>query len=101
MQASILKLKATLRSLKTLSPYVGFEVLKAMVMKNYIFWDITRCSALKVKQRFGGTRSRHLQGRSRNQSLVGSASHLLSRWLLTFFLNDCTDKINKTYIYPN
>jgi hypothetical protein len=44
MQASILKLKATLRSLKTLSPYVGFEVIKAMVMKNYIFWDMTPCS---------------------------------------------------------
>jgi hypothetical protein len=27
---------------------VGFEVLKAMVMKSTIFWDVTLCSLLKV-----------------------------------------------------
>jgi hypothetical protein len=32
--------------------YVGFEVLTAVVMKSYIFWDITPCSPFKVNQRF-------------------------------------------------
>jgi hypothetical protein len=27
----------------------GFEVLTAVVMKSYIFWDIMQCSLLKVK----------------------------------------------------
>jgi hypothetical protein len=35
--------------------YVEFEVPTAVVMKGTIFWDITRCSSLKVIQRFGGT----------------------------------------------
>jgi hypothetical protein len=34
---------------------VGFEVLTAVVMKSYIFWDITPCIPLKVNRRFGGT----------------------------------------------
>jgi hypothetical protein len=29
---------------------VGIEVLSAVVMKSYIFWDITPCSPLKVNQ---------------------------------------------------
>jgi hypothetical protein len=28
---------------------VGFEVLKAVVMKSIIFWDITPCSPLKAE----------------------------------------------------
>jgi hypothetical protein len=32
---------------------VGFEVLTAVVTKNFIFWDITPCSSLKVNRRFG------------------------------------------------
>jgi hypothetical protein len=31
--------------------YVGFEVMTAVVMKSYIFWDITSCSLLKVNRR--------------------------------------------------
>jgi hypothetical protein len=27
---------------------VGFEVFTAVVIKNYIFWDITACSPLKL-----------------------------------------------------
>jgi hypothetical protein len=42
-----------------------------MVMKSSIFWDITRCSPLKVNQRFGETCRLHLQGlgisKARNQ----------------------------------
>jgi hypothetical protein len=41
--------------------FVGFEVLIAVVMKNNIFWDITPCCPLKVKQRFGGPYRLHLQ----------------------------------------
>jgi hypothetical protein len=50
---------------------VGFEVLRAVVMKSTIFLDITPCSLLKVKRRFGGTYRFRLQGRrislARNQ----------------------------------
>jgi hypothetical protein len=35
--------------------YVGFEVLTAVTMKNYILWDITLCNLVKVDHRFGGT----------------------------------------------
>jgi hypothetical protein len=42
---------------------VGSVVLKAVFMKSTIFWDITPCSPLEVNRRFGGTYSRHLQGR--------------------------------------
>jgi hypothetical protein len=42
---------------------VGFEVLRAVVMKSTIFWDITPCSPLKLKQRFGGTYRLYHQGR--------------------------------------
>jgi hypothetical protein len=31
---------------------VGYEVLTAVVMKSYILWDITACSALKVYRCF-------------------------------------------------
>jgi hypothetical protein len=31
--------------------YVGFKVLTAVVMKNYIFWNITPCSPVKVNRR--------------------------------------------------
>jgi hypothetical protein len=50
---------------------VGFEVPTAVVMKSYIFCDITSCSPLKVNRRFGGACCLHLQGRriseARNQ----------------------------------
>jgi hypothetical protein len=45
------------------SPYVGFDVLTAVVMKSTIFLDITPCSPLKVNRRFAGTYRLHLQGR--------------------------------------
>jgi hypothetical protein len=54
-----IKMKAELHEEKTSQdnhkPYVGFEVLKAVVMKSPIFWDIMACIPLKVKRRFGGT----------------------------------------------
>jgi hypothetical protein len=33
----------------------GFGVLRAVVLKGSIFWDITSCNPLKVNRRFGGT----------------------------------------------
>jgi hypothetical protein len=47
---------------------VGFEVLRAMVMKSSIFWDITPCSSLKVNLCFGGKFRLHLQGRGISQA---------------------------------
>jgi hypothetical protein len=53
--------------------YLGIEVLPAVVVKIYIFWDITPCSPLmKVNWRFGGTCRLHL------------LYDLLSRWFLTW-----------------
>jgi hypothetical protein len=43
--------------------FVGFDVLNDVVIKKYIFWDITPCSPLKVNLRFGGVCRLHLQGR--------------------------------------
>jgi hypothetical protein len=34
--------------------YVGFEVLRAVVVKSTIIWDMS-CSPLKVNRHFGGT----------------------------------------------
>jgi hypothetical protein len=34
---------------------VEFEFFTELVMKNSVFWDIARCSALKINRRFGGT----------------------------------------------
>jgi hypothetical protein len=48
--------------------FVGFEVLTAVVMKSYIFWDIMLCSPLKVNRRYGGTCHLHHQGRRMSQA---------------------------------
>jgi hypothetical protein len=54
---------------------LGFEVLTAVVMKSFIFWDITACSLLKANLRCLGTYRFHLQGRrisqARNQREAG------------------------------
>jgi hypothetical protein len=47
---------------------VGFEVLTAVIMKSYIFWDMMSYSSLKVGQRFGGTCCLNLQGQRINQA---------------------------------
>jgi hypothetical protein len=41
---------------------VGSEVLTAVVIKNFAFWDATPCSPLNVNQRFVGICRLHLQG---------------------------------------
>jgi hypothetical protein len=43
---------------------VGFEVLRAVLMKSAVFWDKTPCSLLRVNRRIGGTRRLRLQSRS-------------------------------------
>jgi hypothetical protein len=42
--------------------YVGFEVLTAVVMKSFFFWDKTPCSLLKANRRLRGTGLLHPQG---------------------------------------
>jgi hypothetical protein len=42
---------------------VGFEVLKAVIMKNIIFWIITPCGLLKVNRSLGETYRPRLLGR--------------------------------------
>jgi hypothetical protein len=49
-------------------------------MKSIIFLDITQCSPLKVKRRFGGTYRHHLQGQIISRARC--ACHLLSRQYL-------------------
>jgi hypothetical protein len=44
-------------------PYVGFEVLTAVVMKSTIFCDIMPCSSLKANWHFRGTYRLHPQDR--------------------------------------
>jgi hypothetical protein len=64
---------------------VGFEVLRAVLTENSVFWDIASCSAVKVEEYFGGERRLHLQRRriiqarnhheaGRKQSLAYSSS---------------------------
>jgi hypothetical protein len=62
--------------LNSLFPQV-FEVLTAVTMKCYIFWNITPCRPVKVDQSSGRKYRLHLQGQrvnqSRNQHETGSA----------------------------
>jgi hypothetical protein len=39
-----------------------------MAMKNYVFWNITPYSPLKVNRRFGGTCRLHLYGLSQERN---------------------------------
>jgi hypothetical protein len=69
-----------IRNYRTLIFLVGFETIRAVVMKCPIFWDITSCSEPKVKRRFRGTYRLHLQGRriwqTRHQREVRSKQSL-------------------------
>jgi hypothetical protein len=46
---------------------VEFEVLTAVVVKVSVFWDIIKCSLLKVNRRLGQICRLHLQGRRISQ----------------------------------
>jgi hypothetical protein len=45
------------------------KVLTTVVMKSFIFWDITSCNPLKVYRRFGATCRLHLKGRRISQEI--------------------------------
>jgi hypothetical protein len=83
---------------------VGFEVLTAVVVKSYIFWDITLCSTFKPNRSFGATCRLHLQDRKINQGRKqcesgwqgGSACNLLSLWVLTYKLKNSVTSILHT-----
>jgi hypothetical protein len=62
-----------------------FEVLRAVLTKTYVFWDITPCSPLKINRRFGVT-CRLLQCESRLQAELLCCTHLLSRWFLVWLI---------------
>jgi hypothetical protein len=47
---------------------LGSEVLKAVVMKDYVFWEITPRIALKVKRRSGGICRLHVHGQGISQA---------------------------------
>jgi hypothetical protein len=46
----------------------------------FLFWDIERCSPLKINRRLGGTYHRHLHGRvisqARNQQGAGTPAEM-------------------------
>jgi hypothetical protein len=50
--------------------FVGFEVFTAVVVKSFIFWDMTPCSPLIFNRRFGRTYHLHLQGRRISQAAL-------------------------------
>jgi hypothetical protein len=54
--------------LQTLSCYVWFDILTAVVMKSSICWDTTPCSPLKANRRFGGICRLHIQDQRINQA---------------------------------
>jgi hypothetical protein len=66
------------------------EVLTAVVMKNSVFWDITLCSLLKVKGRFGEIYRLHLQEPRVNRARYQRTAPLATRFhaiLLGLFFN--------------
>jgi hypothetical protein len=50
------------KSVVSLYKNMGFKVPRVMVMKGYIFCDITQCSPVKVNRHFRGTCRLDLQG---------------------------------------
>jgi hypothetical protein len=46
----------------------GFEVLRAVVIKSSVIWDVTPCSLLQVNRRFRELCLLHLQGRRTSQA---------------------------------
>jgi hypothetical protein len=58
---------------------IGSGVLAALIMKCYIFWNITPCIPLNINRRFRGTYRFYLQGRKISQAscYLLHASYLL------------------------
>jgi hypothetical protein len=83
--------------------HVGLEVLRAVVMKRTIFWDITPCSPLSFNRRSGRTYRLHLHGR-KNISWARNQSE--SRWqpyslymLYNILYMSVTTVINATFLF--
>jgi hypothetical protein len=62
-----------------------------VVMKIYIFWDITSCSPLKFNLRFVGTCLLHLQIRRRSTALLARCVHVCLLFGLFFNPEDEDD----------
>jgi hypothetical protein len=77
---------------QTTIPPVGFEVLTPVVMNTTIFCNITPCSPLKIKKRFGETYRLNLQGRKIHRGRNRRENRWHSELCLTldFILVSCT-----------
>jgi hypothetical protein len=42
--------------------FVGYEIIAAVTVMSTIFWDLTPCSPIEIRWRFGRTSCLHLQG---------------------------------------
>jgi hypothetical protein len=62
------------------SRQVRFKVLRVMVKKNSIFWDITPCSPLTTNRFFGRICRLHPQGRRINQARNQHEACSKQRW---------------------
>jgi hypothetical protein len=64
---------------------VGFEVLTAVTINSFIFWDIISSSSVKGSRRFGGTYRLLLQGRrvSQTRSYVGTGRKQISAEIIS------------------
>jgi hypothetical protein len=79
---------------KTSLILIEFEVLRAVVMNSYIFWDIKPCSLLKISSHFRRTCHLHLQDRIICQAIkqhdAGIKQQLCllhaSRWFLAWLI---------------
>jgi hypothetical protein len=59
---------------ETVVTYVRFEIFKAVIMKNAIFWDVTLCGSCK-KRHFAGMYHLHDQG-EKNQRARNNVSSI-------------------------
>jgi hypothetical protein len=75
--------------------FVGFEVIRMVIMKSSVFWDIAACSAVKVKKTFRRDISPQSSGFKRRPSKKqndASSKHSLTVSLgLLFSLEDGSD----------
>jgi hypothetical protein len=63
--------------------FIGFELITALAMASFVFWDIMPCSSVTVNWHFGGTYRLHFQGRRVSQ---GSNQHEVGSKLACFTL---------------
>jgi hypothetical protein len=82
--------------------YVGFEVLTAVFMKSFVFWDLMTYNPLKVNQHFGRTCLFHRQGpritQARNEHEAGSKQSLIQGTCFFFETSVDFQRITRLYI---